>query len=70
MTDLAASLDGYRRTEFEYPELRALSTFSADWYRLWRELHLARYPDADVATRANLDMFVSMAEEREATDAS
>lgn len=53
---------GYLRTEAEYPELRQHRTFSAAWYRLWRDLHLVRYPDVDQSTRYNLDMFVSRAE--------
>lgn len=64
--DEVSTLTGYHHTEAEYPELRALPTFSAAWYRLWRDLHLVRYPDSDIATRANLDMFVDMAERREA----
>lgn len=59
-------LEGFHRTEAEYPELQALPTFSAAWYRLWRELHLARYPNLDVSSRTNLDMFVERAERREA----
>lgn len=58
-------LQGYWRTEAEYPELRDLPTFSAAWYRLWRDLHLERYPDVDRATRDNLAMFVELAEQRE-----
>ncbi len=58
----AAPLSGYHRTEAEYPELRSLPTFSAAWYRKWRELHLERYPDVDLSTRENLDMLVERAE--------
>lgn len=61
------ALDGYRRIEAEFPALVVLPTFSAEWYRLWRDLHLAAYPDADGATRANFDMFVDMAERRKPT---
>lgn len=63
--DLSSALDGYQRTEFEYPELRAVATFSAAWYRLWRDLHLARYPHVDRPTRDNFAMFIDMAERRE-----
>lgn len=66
---MAEHLQGYWLTEAEFPELRDLSTFSADWYRKWRELHLGKYPEADVSTRANLDMFVDMAEARENANA-
>ncbi len=58
-------MSDYRRTEAEYPELSGLRTFSAAWYRRWRELHLTKYPDVDQSTRDNLDMFVANAEERE-----
>lgn len=57
--------DRLRVLHAEFPELAELPTFSAAWYRRWRDLHLARYPDADRSTRDNLDMFVEMAEERE-----
>lgn len=67
-TTLFEALPGYHRTEAEYPELQGLRTFSADWYRKWRELHTARYPDLDVSSRLNLDMFVDMAEARERAD--
>jgi hypothetical protein len=68
-TAVADPLDGYRRTEAEFPELAEHATFSTAWYMAWRDLHLARYPEADAATRANLDMFVSMAQERAAITA-
>ncbi len=59
------TLDGYHRTEAEFPELVELPTFGAAWHRRWRDLHLLKYPNADVSTRANLDMLVLMAETRE-----
>lgn len=62
-------LQGYWRTEAEYPELRDVKTFSAAWYARWRDLHVARFPDLDASSRSNLDMFVSIAEERERADA-
>lgn len=61
-------MSGYWDTEAEFPQLRLHRTFSAAWYRLWRDLHLAKYPNVDQATRDNLDMFVRIAEER-GTDA-
>lgn len=61
-------LAGYKRIEWEYPHLRDLTTFSAEWYRAYRTAHLAKYPDVDLSSRLNLDMFVSLAEEREARD--
>lgn len=56
----------FRRIEEEHPELASLVPFSAEWYRGWRKAHLAKYPDCDRATRANLDSFVADAEAREA----
>ncbi len=58
-------MSDYRRTEAEFPELRQFHTFSSAWYRCWRELHLAKYPDVDQSTRDNLDMFVAQAEDHE-----
>ncbi len=55
----------FRDIEWEFPELAELPTCSASWYRQWRTLHLAKYPDVDQSTRDNLDMFVDMAETRE-----
>lgn len=55
----------FHRTEAEFPELRELRTFSPAWYRQWRALHLAKYPDVDQSTRNNFDMFVASAEQRE-----
>lgn len=54
-------------TEAEFPQLSLHRAFSAAWYRLWRDLHLAKYPDVDQGTRDNLTMFVEMAEKREAS---
>lgn len=62
---MAETLTGYHRTEAEFHELAELPTFSAAWYRRWQELHAARYPNADPATKANLAMFVDLAETRE-----
>ena len=36
--------------------------FSAGWYGVIRDLHFARFPNADRATRDNLNQFVTYAE--------
>lgn len=56
---------GYQEIEEEHPELRRFETFSAAWYRAWRDAHLAKYPNSDRRTRLNLDSFVQEAEARE-----
>lgn len=61
-----AALTGYWAIEAEFPDLRQFQTFSVEWHRKRRELHLAKYPDVDVSTRNNLDFFVSWAEKRAA----
>lgn len=61
----ASGLGLWQRIEAEYPELADLPTFSAAWYRKYRELHTARYPDLDRSSLDNLDMFVRDAEARE-----
>lgn len=57
----------YRKINAQHPELEDLVPHSADWYRAWRKAHLEMFPDCDLATRKNLDMFVEQAEEREAS---
>jgi hypothetical protein len=54
----------YREIEAEFPELRTLPTFSAAWYRRWRDLHVARY-QPDPGTVRNLTMFIDLAEKAE-----
>jgi hypothetical protein len=65
-----SGLTGYHRDIAEFPELADIVPFSADWYRRWRDLRLAKYPDVDQGTRDNLDMFVEQAEKREAAEHS
>jgi hypothetical protein len=67
--DAPDDLTGYKRTEWEFPELSDLPTFSAAWYRRWRDLHLAKYPDLDQSSRDNFDMFIDRAERAERGDA-
>ena len=53
----------------DFPELLGVcAPFSAEWYRRARDIWLERYPEADQVTRDNLDMFVRMAEQREAAE--
>jgi hypothetical protein len=56
---------GYHEIESRHPELKELNTFSAEWYRQWRESHLKMFPWSDQQTRDNLDSFVLEAEKRE-----
>lgn len=58
----------YRTIEAQWPDLAELPTYSAAWYRRYRERHLATYPDADPITRDNLAQFVKDAEAREARE--
>lgn len=55
----------YHQIEAEYPELRGLPTWSAAWYKRYRDIHLAKYPNVDQGTRDNLAMFIDMAHQRE-----
>lgn len=36
--------------------------FSPDWYRAQRDHHLSVFPDVDLVTRANFEMFIAIAE--------
>lgn len=57
----------YWEIEADHPALAEVRpVWSPAWYRLWRELHLAKYPDIDQGTKDNLDMFVERAEQLEA----
>jgi hypothetical protein len=42
----------------EQPVWDDILTYSPEWYCRFREWHHEQFPDADAATRANLDMFV------------
>src|SRR5581483_6610950 len=42
-----------------------IQTYSTEWYRRYRAWHLVRYPKSDAVTRANLDMLVDLAQERD-----
>lgn len=46
----------------EQPEWDDAETYSAEWYRRFREWHRATFPDSDASTRDNLDMLVEVAE--------
>ena len=45
----------------EQPEWDDVQTYSAEWYRRFRDWHRAEFPDADATTRDNLDMLVKAA---------
>lgn len=46
----------------EFPELEQYPIHGLRWYMAYRDLHLAKYPDSDAATRRNLDEFVDRAD--------
>lgn len=42
-----------------------VQTYSTEWYRRYRSWHYKTYPESDPTSRANLDMLVQIAEERD-----
>ena len=42
-----------------------MRTFSADWHRAHRDAHLAVFPDVDQGTRDNLELLITLAQQKE-----
>jgi hypothetical protein len=59
-------VSGYPSIEADHPGLEAVRpVFSAEWWRTYMAMHLAKYPNLDVVSRRNLDEFVARAEAAE-----